>query len=62
MDQSQAPVLEALAAFHANPLVEYLRSGPAAGMLVPDSADPGLESLRVVVEDADRPVTRRADR
>ncbi|GAA1387086.1 hypothetical protein GCM10009639_11730 [Kitasatospora putterlickiae] len=31
-------------------VVEYLRGGRAAGMLVPDSADPGLNSVRVVVE------------
>ncbi|MFF8773022.1 aminotransferase class I/II-fold pyridoxal phosphate-dependent enzyme [Kitasatospora sp. NPDC015120] len=35
-------------------VVEYLRSGRAAGMLVPDSADPALGSLRVTVEDGGR--------
>jgi arginine decarboxylase len=29
-------------------VVDYLRSGVAVGMLVPDSADPSLETLRVV--------------
>ncbi|HZG06441.1 MAG TPA: PLP-dependent transferase [Streptomyces sp.] len=29
-------------------VVEYLRSGVAAGMLIPDAADPGLETVRVV--------------
>lgn len=31
-------------------VTDYLRSGVDAGMLVPDSADPELASLRVVVE------------
>lgn len=31
-------------------VVDYLRSGVAAGMVVPDSADPTLASLRVAVE------------
>ncbi|MFI8085444.1 aminotransferase class I/II-fold pyridoxal phosphate-dependent enzyme [Kitasatospora sp. NPDC086009] len=31
-------------------VIDYLRSGVDAGMLVPDSADPELASLRVVVE------------
>lgn len=81
MDQSQAPVLEALAAYRCpsrrrpaespprcsppyppgipaalpgerlnDDVTDYLRSGVDAGMLVPDSADPELASLRVVVE------------
>lgn len=33
-------------------VVEYLRSGVQAGMVVPDAADPKLESVRVMVEDA----------
>ena len=28
--------------------VDYLRSGVAAGMLIPEAADPKVESLRVV--------------
>ncbi|MGY4642502.1 aminotransferase class I/II-fold pyridoxal phosphate-dependent enzyme [Cellulomonas sp. URHB0016] len=31
-------------------VVEYLRTGKAAGMLIPDSADPELSTLRVVAE------------
>ncbi|WP_309237728.1 ornithine decarboxylase [Streptomyces albidus (ex Kaewkla and Franco 2022)] len=31
--------------------MEYLRTGVAAGMYVPDTADPSLRTLRVVVED-----------
>jgi lysine decarboxylase len=31
-------------------VIEYLRSGVAAGMVVPDPADPSLETLRVVAE------------
>jgi len=30
--------------------LDYLTSGVAAGMLVPDAADPSLETLRVVTE------------
>lgn len=29
-------------------VLDYLRSGAAAGLLVPDAADPSMESLRVV--------------
>lgn len=32
------------------PAIEYLRSGVVAGMVVPDAADPGLTSIRVVSE------------
>jgi arginine decarboxylase len=32
-------------------VVEYLRSGLAAGMTIPDASDPKLESFRVVVRD-----------
>jgi arginine/lysine/ornithine decarboxylase len=31
-------------------VVDYLTTGIAAGMLIPDAADPSLESLRVVAE------------
>jgi hypothetical protein len=31
-------------------VVDYLRSGVAAGMVVPDAADPSVESVRVLVE------------
>lgn len=31
-------------------VIAYLRSGVAAGMLIPDAADPDLETVRVVVE------------
>lgn len=33
------------------PVMEYLRSGVAAGMVVPDAADGTLDSVRVFVED-----------
>ncbi|MEU9867584.1 hypothetical protein AB0C87_07010 [Actinomadura sp. NPDC048021] len=33
------------------PVMEYLRSGVAAGMVVPDAADSTLDSVRVFVED-----------
>ncbi|MBO0891586.1 MAG: aminotransferase class I/II-fold pyridoxal phosphate-dependent enzyme [Acidothermales bacterium] len=32
-----------------SPVVRYLRTGLAAGMVVPDAADPSLETLRVLV-------------
>jgi arginine/lysine/ornithine decarboxylase len=32
------------------PVVDYLRTGVAAGMVVPDAADPGLSSIRVLHE------------
>ncbi|MER7348722.1 ornithine decarboxylase [Streptomyces aurantiacus] len=32
------------------PVLNYLRSGVAAGMNVPDAADPGLDSVRVVAD------------
>ncbi|RBL84194.1 ornithine decarboxylase, partial [Streptomyces cavourensis] len=32
------------------PLLRYLRSGVAAGMNVPDTADPKLETVRVCAE------------
>ncbi|MBP0450574.1 arginine 2-monooxygenase [Kitasatospora sp. RG8] len=31
-------------------VIDYLRTGVDAGMLLPDSADPALTTLRVVVE------------
>jgi arginine/lysine/ornithine decarboxylase len=33
------------------PVMDYVRSGLAAGMEIPDSADPKLESVRVVARD-----------
>ncbi|MFI6514210.1 aminotransferase class I/II-fold pyridoxal phosphate-dependent enzyme [Spirillospora sp. NPDC050679] len=33
------------------PVLEYLRTGVAAGMVVPDAADTALESVRVLAED-----------
>jgi arginine/lysine/ornithine decarboxylase len=33
------------------PVIDYLRSGVEAGMVIPDAADPKLESVRVLVED-----------
>jgi arginine decarboxylase len=35
-----------------NELLDYLRSGLAAGMQLPDPADPSLDTIRVVAEDA----------
>jgi len=32
-------------------VLDYLRSGPGAGMTLPDATDATLEKLRVVVED-----------
>ena len=32
------------------PVVEYLRSGLDAGMVIPDAADPSLQTIRVVRE------------
>lgn len=32
-------------------VVDYLRSGVEAGMLVPDAADPQLRTVRVVIEE-----------
>jgi len=32
------------------PLLEYLRSGIQAGMVIPDAADASLDSIRVMVE------------
>ncbi|MFD8480531.1 aminotransferase class I/II-fold pyridoxal phosphate-dependent enzyme [Kitasatospora sp. NPDC059673] len=31
-------------------VIDYLSSGRRAGMLIPDAADPGLDSIRVVIE------------
>ncbi|HEX4786814.1 MAG TPA: hypothetical protein VH372_00020 [Actinospica sp.] len=33
------------------PVLEYLHSGVQAGMLIPDAADPQLETVRVAIED-----------
>jgi arginine decarboxylase len=33
------------------PVVDYLRAGLAAGMIIPDAADPKLETFRVVAQD-----------
>ena len=33
-------------------LLDYLRSGLAAGMQLPDPADPGLDTIRVVSQSA----------
>jgi arginine decarboxylase len=32
-------------------VVDYLRAGLAAGMIIPDAADPKLETFRVVAQD-----------
>ncbi|AGZ42672.1 lysine decarboxylase [Actinoplanes friuliensis DSM 7358] len=32
-------------------VVDYLRAGLAAGMILPDAADPKLETFRVVARD-----------
>jgi arginine/lysine/ornithine decarboxylase len=32
------------------PLLDYLRGGIKAGMVVPDAADPSLDSVRVLIE------------
>lgn len=45
-DHSEAPVLEALAAY-----MDYLRSGVSAGMVLPDPVDPALGSVRVLIEE-----------
>lgn len=35
------------------PVVDYLRSGARAGMLIPDAADGTLDTIRVSVQDVD---------
>jgi lysine decarboxylase len=32
------------------PIIDYLRSGLAAGMAIPDATDPSLETFRVSAE------------
>lgn len=43
--------LALLAARVTEPVWAYLRSGVAAGMVVPDASDPHLDHLRVLRED-----------
>jgi len=45
MDQTRAPLLEALAEYHE--VIDFLLSGLEAGMVLPDPADPKLETIRV---------------
>jgi arginine/lysine/ornithine decarboxylase len=32
------------------PVLDYLRSGIQAGMVIPDAADPSIDSVRVMIE------------
>lgn len=41
------------------PVVDYLRAGLAAGMIIPDAADPKLETFRVVAAPSSVRSTRR---
>jgi hypothetical protein len=56
MDQSQAPAPEALADYHRSgsygfsppAVIDCLRSGPAAGMTLPDPTAPTAQQFRVI--------------